>query len=41
MATLTVEGSLVTGLVHSVRQVASNLPARWVITFVTKTNVAA
>jgi hypothetical protein len=38
---LTIEGSLVTGLVRSVREVASSLPARWVITVVTKKNVAA
>jgi hypothetical protein len=40
-ATLTIEGSLVTGLVRSVREVASTLPARWLITIVTKVNVAA
>jgi len=40
-ATLTIEGSLVTGLIRSVREVASSLPARWVITVVTKKNVAA
>jgi len=40
-ATLTIEGSFVTGLVRSVKEVASSLPARWVITVATKTNVAA
>jgi len=40
-ATLTIEGSLVTGLVRSVREVASSAPMRWVITVVTKKNVAA
>jgi hypothetical protein len=40
-ATVTIEGSLVTGLVRSVREVASSLPARWVVTIVTKIDVAA
>jgi hypothetical protein len=40
-ATVTIEGSLVTGFVRSVREVASSLPARWVVTIVTKINVAA
>ena len=40
-ATLTIEGSLVTGLVRSVREVPPSLPVRWVITVVTKKNVAA
>jgi hypothetical protein len=40
-ATFTIEGSLVTGLVRSVREVPSSLPVRWVITVVTKKNVAA
>ena len=34
-------GSLVTGLVHSVNEVAASLPIRWIITVVTKKNVAA
>jgi hypothetical protein len=37
---LTVEGSLVTGLVRSVKEVAAS-PARWVVTLVTKDKVAA
>jgi hypothetical protein len=40
-ATVTIEGSLVTGLLRSVREVASSLPARWVVTIVTKISVAA
>jgi len=40
-ATLTIEGSLVTGWVRSVRAVASSLPARWLITITTKIDVAA
>lgn len=40
-ATLMIEGSSVTGLVRSVREVPSSLPVRWVITVVTKKNVAA
>ena len=39
-AALKIEGSLVTGLIRSVREVASSLPARWVITVVTKKNAA-
>jgi hypothetical protein len=39
--TLTIEGSLVTGPVRSVREVSSSLPVRWVITVVTKKKVAA
>ena len=38
--TVTIEGSLVTGLVRSVREIASSLPARWVVTVETKKNVA-
>jgi hypothetical protein len=34
--TLTLEGSLVTGLVRSVREVASSNPARWIVTFLRK-----
>jgi hypothetical protein len=40
-ATVTIEGSLVTGLVRSVREVAYSRPARWVVTIVTNINVAA
>jgi hypothetical protein len=36
-----IEGSSVTGLVRSVREVPSSLPVRWVITVVAKKNVAA
>jgi hypothetical protein len=37
---LTIEGSSITGLVRSVREVAAS-PARWVVTVVTKDKVAA
>ena len=40
-AALMIGGSLVTGLVHSVNEVAASLPIRWIITVVTKKNVAA
>jgi hypothetical protein len=40
-ATLAIEGSVVTGLVRSVKEVATSLPNRWVITIVMKKNVAA
>ena len=39
--TLTVEGSLVTGLVHSVMEVKSSDPTRWIITVVAKPRIAA
>jgi hypothetical protein len=38
--TLTVEGSSITGLVRSGREIAA-IPAQWVITIVTKDKVAA
>jgi hypothetical protein len=40
-ATLTIEDSLVTGLIRSVREVPSSLPVRWVIMVVAKKNIAA
>jgi hypothetical protein len=39
--TLTVQGSLITGLVHSVMEVKSSNPRRWIITVVAKPRVAA
>ena len=39
--TVTVEGSLVTGLVRSVMEVQSSNPRRWLITVITKSNIAA
>jgi hypothetical protein len=39
--TLTVEGSLVTGLVHSVMEVKSSGPTCWIITVVAKPRIAA
>ena len=39
--TLTVEGSLVTGLVHSVMEVKSSSPTRWIVTVVAKPSLAA
>jgi hypothetical protein len=38
---LTVEGSLITGLVHSVMEVKSSNPTRWIITVVAKPRAAA
>jgi hypothetical protein len=40
-ATLTLEGSLVTGLVCSVMEVKSSDPTRWIITVVAKPRIAA
>jgi hypothetical protein len=40
-ATLTLMGSTVTGLVRSVREDASSIPPRWVVTVVGKLAVAA
>jgi hypothetical protein len=34
--TLTVKGSLVTGLVHSVMEVKASSPMRWIVTVVAK-----
>jgi hypothetical protein len=39
--TLTVEGSLVTGLVRSVMEVKSSNPTRWIVTIVAKPGIAA
>jgi hypothetical protein len=39
--TLTVQGSLVTGLVHSVMEVKSANPRRWIITVIARPRVAA
>jgi hypothetical protein len=39
--TLTIEGSLVTGLVHSVMEVKSSNPTRWIVTVVAKPSIAA
>jgi hypothetical protein len=39
--TLTVKGSLVTGLVHSVMEVKSSNPTRWIIKVVANPRVAA
>jgi hypothetical protein len=38
---LTVEGSLVTGLVHSVMEIEYSSPTRWIITVVAKPSIAA
>jgi hypothetical protein len=39
--TLTVDGSPVTGFVHSVREVASGTSTRWIVTLVSKGRMAA
>jgi len=39
--TLTLEGSLVTGLVRSVMEVKSSNPTRWIITVIAKPRIAA
>ena len=39
--TLTVEGSLLTGLVHSVMEVKASNPARWIVKLVGETRIAA
>jgi hypothetical protein len=38
---LTVEGSLVTGLVHSVMETKSGDPTRWIITVIAEPSIAA
>jgi hypothetical protein len=38
---VTVEGSLVTGLVHSVMEIEYSRPTRWIITVVAKPRIAA
>jgi hypothetical protein len=40
-ATLTVGGSLVTGLVRSVMEIQSSNPKRWLITVIDKPGIAA
>jgi len=39
--TLTIEGTLVTGLVHSVKEVKSSNPTRWIMTLFGETKIAA
>jgi hypothetical protein len=39
--TLTVKGSLVTGLVRSVLEVKSSNPTRWIITVIARPSIAA
>jgi hypothetical protein len=39
--TVTVEGSPVTGLVHSVMEVESSNPRRWIVTVIAKAGIAA
>jgi hypothetical protein len=39
--TLTVRGSLVTGLVRSVMEVKSSNPTRWIVTVVAKPSIAS
>jgi hypothetical protein len=39
--TLTVDGSPVTGIVHSVKEVASSSPVRWIVTVVAERRIAA
>jgi hypothetical protein len=39
--TLTLEGSLVTGLVRSVMEVKSSDPTRWIVTVIAKPSIAA
>jgi hypothetical protein len=39
--TLTVKGSLVTGVVHSVMEVKASKPTRWIITVISKPSIAA
>jgi hypothetical protein len=38
---VTVEGSLITGLVHSVMEIERSSPTRWVIRVVAKAHIAA
>jgi len=40
-ATVTVEGSRVTGLVHSVKEVQSSNPRRWIVTVIARPSIAA
>jgi hypothetical protein len=39
--TVTVEGSLVTGLVGSVMEVKSSNPTRWIVTVIARPSIAA
>jgi hypothetical protein len=39
--TLVINGEMVTGFVHSVREVASSTPTRWIVTLVAKGRMAA
>jgi hypothetical protein len=39
--TVTVEGSLVAGLVRSVMEVKSSNPRRWIVTIIAKPSIAA
>jgi hypothetical protein len=38
---VTVEGALVTGLVHSIKEVKFSNPSRWIITVIAKPSIAA
>jgi hypothetical protein len=38
---VTVEGSLVTGLVHSIMEDKSSNPTRWIVTVIAKPSIAA
>jgi hypothetical protein len=40
-ASVAVEGSVVTGFVHSVMEVKSSKPTRWIITVIVKPSIAA
>jgi len=40
-AAVTVEGSLVTGLVHSIMEDKSSNPTRWIVTVIAKPRIAA
>jgi hypothetical protein len=39
--TLTIDGTLVTGLVHSIREVKLSNPTRWIMTLFEETKIAA
>jgi hypothetical protein len=39
--TVTVEGILVTGVVHSVMEVKSSNPTRWIVTVIAQSGIAA
>jgi hypothetical protein len=38
---VSVKGSLVTGLVHSIKEDRSSSPTRWIVTVIAKPNIAA